>query len=61
MNEKVKEIIHILRECSKDGPCELCKTCPYNTEPYSTGCGKLLSDAALLLEVAYTTNKDEVM
>lgn len=46
-----KEVIKWLRECSKDG-AHNCKECPYNKEPYEAGCGKLLSDAALLLEAA---------
>lgn len=46
-----KEVIKWLRECSKDG-AHNCQECPYNKEPYEAGCGKLLSDAALLLEAS---------
>ena len=46
-----KEVIRWLRECSKDGAHD-CENCPYNKEAYEAGCGKLLSDAALLLEAA---------
>lgn len=47
------EIIKWLRECSQDGPRN-CKECPYNKEPYEAGCGKLLSDAALLIDAIYS-------
>lgn len=47
-----QEVIKWLQECSKGHGCN-CKECPYNKEPYEAGCGKLLSDAALLLNAAY--------
>lgn len=49
---KTEEIIHWLRQCSHEGPGH-CVGCPYNRDPYEEGCGKLLSDAALLLETSY--------
>lgn len=48
-----KDIIHWLNVCSKDAHAEECKQCPYNKDDYEAGCGKLLSDAALLLSAAY--------
>lgn len=48
-----KDIIHWLTVCSKDVHAEECKKCPYNKDDYEAGCGKLLSDAALLLSAAY--------
>lgn len=47
-----KEVIKWLRACSQDGPHN-CAECPYNKDPYELGCGKLLSDAALLLQAVY--------
>ena len=47
-----KEVIKWLQACSQDGPHN-CAECPYNKDPYELGCGKLLSDAALLLQAAY--------
>lgn len=46
---KTEELIYWLRQCSHEGPGH-CTGCPYNKDPYEAGCGKLLSDAALLLE-----------
>lgn len=48
-----QEIIRWLNICATDSHAEACKTCPYNKENYEAGCGKLLSDAALLLVAAY--------
>lgn len=45
-----EEIIHWLKICSKEIPGN-CDGCPYNKDPYEIGCGKLLADAALALEV----------
>lgn len=36
--------------CSKDNAGEHCHKCPYNTDPYENGCGKLLADAARLIK-----------
>ena len=47
-----KEVIKWLQACSQDGPHN-CAECPYNKDPYELGCGKLLSDAALLLQATY--------
>lgn len=47
-----KEIIHWLNICSKEGAHQ-CDLCPYNKDPYDSGCGKLLADAALLLSAVY--------
>ena len=48
-----REVIKWLRVCCHDGIIEECKQCPYNKDDYEAGCGKLLSDAALLLSAAY--------
>lgn len=48
-----REIIKWLNICCKDGHLPECKECPYNKDDYEVGCGKLLSDAALLLNAAY--------
>lgn len=48
-----QEIIKWLQICATDGHVEECKRCPYNKDDYEVGCGKLLSDAALLLSAAY--------
>lgn len=45
-----EEIIHWLKICSEEIPGN-CDGCPYNKDPYEVGCGKLLADAALALEV----------
>ena len=43
-----QEICERLRRCSKSD----CEGCPYRyVDDYDAGCGKLLSDAALLLAV----------
>lgn len=51
-----QEVIKWLVACSKDGAHD-CKSCPYNKDDYEAGCGKLLSDAALLLAAAYGGGK----
>lgn len=48
-----QEIIHWLTICATDHHADECKKCPYNKDDYEAGCGKLLSDAALLLSAAY--------
>lgn len=47
-----KEVIKWLQACSHDG-LHNCAERPYNKDPYELGCGKLLNDAALLLQAAY--------
>lgn len=48
----IQKIIELLRRCSKNG--NTCEGCPYRyVEDHEAGCGKLLSDAALLLTAAY--------
>lgn len=54
----VHTVIHWLRECSQDGPRD-CKNCPYNNDDYEAGCGKLLSDAALLLGAFCEKEEDQ--
>lgn len=49
-----QEIIKWLQICATDFHAEECKVCPYNKDDYEAGCGKLLSDAALLLSAAYS-------
>lgn len=44
--EAVSKWLHI---CSRDDAGEHCKDCPYNTDPYENGCGKLLADAEKLI------------
>lgn len=48
-----QEIIKWLTVCATDHHADECKGCPYNKDDYENGCGKLLSDAALLLSAAY--------
>ena len=51
------EIIELLRRCGKNG--HVCEGCPYHyVDDYEAGCGKLLSDAALLLSAAYLEVSD---
>lgn len=50
------DIIHWLQECSKDHGCD-CQHCPYNKDDYEAGCGRLLTDAALLIAAAYGKEK----
>lgn len=48
VNMTPQEITDRLRRCAKSD----CEGCPYRyTDDYDAGCGKLLSDAALLLAV----------
>ena len=53
-----QEVIKWLRVCSSAGPHD-CEQCPYNREPYEAGCGRLLSDAALLLSVVFRDNVEK--
>ena len=55
-----KEVIKWLQACSQDGPHN-CAECPYNKDPYELGCGKLLSDAALLLQAAYVPQESQTL
>ena len=49
---RVREITERLRKCAVGD----CAGCPNRfVDNYQAGCGKLLSDAALLLEVFYPT------
>ena len=52
-----REIIKWLEICATDCNAEECRQCPYNKDDYKAGCGKLLSDAALLLTAAYGGEK----
>jgi len=47
------DVIKWLNVCSTEFHGSECEKCPYNKEPYEAGCGKLMSDAALLLSAAY--------
>ena len=44
-----QEVIKWLNICSTNCSAEQCRQCPYYDDEYEAGCGKLLSDAALLL------------
>lgn len=48
-----EEIIYWLNICATDSHAKECQKCPYNKDDYEAGCGKLLSDAALLLSAIY--------
>ena len=52
-----REVIKWLQVCSKNTTPEACKDCPYWPAYYEKGyvesCGKLLADAAELLQKAY--------
>lgn len=50
---EAREVIKWLNICATDCHAEECKKCPYKKDDYEAGCGKLLSDAALLLDAAY--------
>ena len=57
---RVREITERLQKCAVGD----CTGCPNRyVDDYQAGCGKLLSDAALLLEVFYTTGQslDDLM
>ena len=51
---EAKEVIKWLQICSRNDAGKLCKECPYNKPAYEEGCGKLLADAAKLLEAVMT-------
>lgn len=47
---KAKEVMEWLNKCGSQETAD-CEHCPYNRDPYEEGCGKLLTDAAVLLAV----------